>query len=429
MAMANPKFEVCTALLAAYETPNGAKWAMDARAKAGANLRRMGVPSKRDEYWKYTNPASLTELPTPRAALFQVDEAPVFDGIESLNIVFVDGVYDPSQSDDLALNGVEIEPLADALNKDIHWVRDVFGELEANGQNPVDRPLAALNTAVAGQGLVIRATAVIDLPISINYIHTSDISDAMVHHVIKVDEGAHLTILESGPGAARFNSVMEIDVADDAQFHHVRTQGRDHERRSATHMFGRLGAQSIFRSFTMTVNGILTRNESVLEFVGDDAKATIGGASAGDGNGFHHDDTVFVTHASLNCESRQVFKKVLRNGATGVFQGKILVKAGAQKTDGYQISQGLLLDDNSNFLAKPELEIYADDVICSHGSTVGAIDDDALFYLTSRGVPRDQAQDMLILAFLGEAIDEIDNTALADRIHNRLADWMERRRA
>jgi len=109
------------------------------------------------------------------------------------------------------------------------------------------------------------------------------------------------------------------------------------------------------------------------------------------------------------------------------FQGKILVKEDAQKTDGYQISQGLLLDDNSNFLAKPELEIYADDVACSHGSTVGAIDDDALFYLISRGVPRKQAQDMLVLAFLAEAIEEIDNEELAEDILNRLAAWMERR--
>jgi Fe-S cluster assembly protein SufD len=177
----------------------------------------------------------------------------------------------------------------------------------------------------------------------------------------------------------------------------------------------------------MTVNGILTRNDAVLEFNGDNAKATVAGATAGDGESFHHDDTVFITHDAVNCESRQVFKKVLRNGATGVFQGKILVKADAQKTDGYQISQGLLLDDNSNFLAKPELEIYADDVACSHGSTVGAIDEDAIFYLISRGVPRKQAQDMLVLAFLAEAIDEIDSTDLADDINSRLAAWMDRR--
>src|SRR5690606_3251643 len=139
------------------------------------------------------------------------------------------------------------------------------------------------------------------------------------------------------------------------------------------------------KSFTMTANGHLTRNECVIELTGDDAIAHVAGAALGDGD-FIHDDTVFVTHDAVNCESRQVFKKVLRNGATGVFQGKILVKQGAQKTDGYQISQSLLLDDDSQFLAKPELEIYADDVACSHGSTSGAIDEEALFYLRSRGV-------------------------------------------
>ena len=185
-------------------------------------------------------------------------------------------------------------------------------------------------------------------------------------------------------------------------------------------------AEARFKSFTLTVNGRLTRNECVIEFTGDDAHATVAGACAGDGD-FHHDDTVFVTHDAVNCESRQVFKKVLRDGATGVFQGKILVKQGAQKTDGYQISQALLLDDDSQFLAKPELEIYADDVACSHGSTCGAVDATALFYLTSRGVPRREAEGLLILAFLDEAIVEIEDPRLADDIRGRLAAWLARR--
>jgi Fe-S cluster assembly protein SufD len=147
----------------------------------------------------------------------------------------------------------------------------------------------------------------------------------------------------------------------------------------------------------------------------------------GDGD-FHHDDTVFVTHDAVACESRQVFKKVLRNGATGVFQGKILVKPGAQQTDGYQISQALLLDEDAQFLAKPELEIYADDVKCSHGSTSGAIDETALFYLRSRGVPEGPASDLLVLAFLAEALEEIDDEAIAAEIHGRLEGWLARRR-
>jgi Fe-S cluster assembly protein SufD len=152
----------------------------------------------------------------------------------------------------------------------------------------------------------------------------------------------------------------------------------------------------------------------------------VAGACLGDGD-FHHDDTVFITHDAVNCESRQVFKKVLRNGAIGVFQGKILVKAGAQKTDGYQISQSLLLDDDSQFLAKPELEIYADDVACSHGSTSGAIDEQALFYLRSRGVPEAKAVDLLTLSFVAEAIEEIEDSDLAQDILDHLTNTMSAR--
>jgi len=127
----------------------------------------------------------------------------------------------------------------------------------------------------------------------------------------------------------------------------------------------------------------------------------------------------------VNCESRQVFKKVLKNGATGVFQGKILVHPGAQKTDGYQISQGLLLDDDSQFLVKPELEIYADDVACSHGSTCGSVDEDQLFYLTSRGIPAAVAGNMLVLSFLAEAIEEIADEALGQLVLSGLESFLE----
>ena len=421
------KNEISDTLADYFVQPNGADWANNIRSEALVAFNNFGIPTKRDEYWKYTNPQKLTMIPTEPAALFSNDEPPMFESIDRVKIVFVDGILDLSQSDDLILEGATIETLVDATSKDIHWAKDLFGSLEKNGQKPVKRPLAALNTAMAAEGLVIRITDKCKKPLAIRYIHNSETSDALVHNIIKIESNAQFTLLESGAGAARFNSVLEVDVADNADFHHVRTQGRDHERKTVTHIFGRLGKESIFKSFTMTVNGTLTRNDAVLEFTGDNARATVAGATAGDGESFHHDDTVFITHDAVNCESRQVFKKVLRNGATGVFQGKILVKADAQKTDGYQISQGLLLDDNSNFLAKPELEIYADDVACSHGSTVGAIDEDAIFYLVSRGVPRKQAQDMLVLAFLAEAIDEIDSNDLADDINDRLAAWMNRR--
>ncbi|PJF11018.1 Fe-S cluster assembly protein SufD [Pseudorhodobacter sp. MZDSW-24AT] len=425
MALPQAKTDALQARTATL-TAQGTGWLGSARRDAEARLAAMGLPGKRDEYWRYTDPTSLTqEAPVPAALFDAGDEAPAFDGIDAVKLVFVDGVFDAAQSDDPSLAGVEITHLSAADGLDIHWARELYGVLEARGQNPVQRPLATLNTAYATEGFLIRATGKAAMPISFLYHHRSETSDALIHHCIKLDAGAELTVLENGPGAARFTKVMEVDVADGARFHHIRAQGRDHERRAATHVFSRIGEKALFKSFTLTANGCLTRNEQIIELVGDDGVAHVAGAAVGDGT-FHHDDTVFVTHAALRCESRQVFKKVLKNGAVGVFQGKILVKQGAQKTDGYQISQSLLLDGDSQFLAKPELEIYADDVKCSHGSTSGAIDETALFYLQSRGVPKRVAQSLLVLAFLAEAIDEIEDETIAEDIRSRLEGWLQR---
>ncbi|WP_306114404.1 MULTISPECIES: SufD family Fe-S cluster assembly protein [unclassified Roseovarius] len=399
----------------------------EARQAALGRVRSLGLPQGRDEYWKFTRPDTLVQPDAPAASIFKDDETPVFDSFDRLKIVFVDGVFAPDLSDDLSLEGVEIDRLEDVCCTDDHWAEELYGTLEAAGQTPVARPLAALNTAYAGDGVTIRVTGKPSKPISLIYTHEAEDSDVFLHHVIRVESGAEATILENGPAAARFNKCMEIDIADTGILHHIRAQGRDHQRRAVTHMFARLGRESVFKSFTLTANGVLTRNECVIELTGDDALAHVAGACVGDGD-FHHDDTVFVTHDAVNCESRQVFKKVLRNGATGVFQGKILVKEGAQKTDGYQISQSLLLDDDSQFLAKPELEIYADDVVCSHGSTSGAIDEDGMFYLRARGVPKPIATDLLTLAFLAEAVEEIENEDLRDEINTRLQSWLERRR-
>lgn len=426
MALPQPKIDATDARLAALTLPQGG-WVQPARIAALARVQAMGLPSRRDEYWRYTRPDTLVQVEPPQAALFDPGQDSPFAKGERLNIVFVDGVFDAEASDDLSGEGLQIERLADVAQADIHWAQDLYGQLELAGQTPVDRPLAAMNTAFASDGILIRVTGKVSKPVRLLYQHADETSDVMLHHVVKLEEGAALTLLETGPAAARFNKVLEVLIADHAHFHHVRTQGRDHERRAATHVFARLGRESLFKSFTLTANGVLTRNECVIELTGDDASAHVAGACMGDGD-FHHDDTVFITHDAVNCESRQVFKKVLRNGATGVFQGKILVKADAQKTDGYQISQALLLDGDSQFLAKPELEIYADDVACSHGSTTGAIDETALFYLQSRGVPKAVASNLLVLAFLAEAVEEIESDELREEIVGLLEAWLERRR-
>ncbi len=357
------------------------------------------------------------------------DSEPVmFDDVDRLRLVFVDGVFDAEASDDLALDGVQIDTLADADAQPGHWLADAYGTLEASGQTPVARPLAALNTATATNGLAIRVTGVAPRPIHLIHRRRDPAADAVLHHVLRIESGGELTLIETGMTAARANTVMEVDLAAGAKLHHIAAMRTGDGRVAAGHIFGRVGAEASLKSFTLTLNGTMMRNEAVIDIAGDDAIAHVAGAVLGDGAAgpFHHDDTVFVTHGAERCESRQVFKKVLKNGAVGVFQGKILVKHGAQKTDGYQISQALLLDDDSQFLAKPELEIYADDVKCSHGSTTGALDETAMYYLRSRGIDKERATVLLVLSFLADALAEVEDETLRSQIGDRLETWLTR---
>jgi Fe-S cluster assembly protein SufD len=404
--------------LAGLTLPEGDGWLAAARRDALDRLRAVGLPHRRDEYWRYTDPAPLIAS-APLVSGPGSDEDP-FEGVDAFVITIgADGGITVSEG---APEGLEIGTLAQAGATDIHWIRDLYGKREAAGSRPVSRPLAMLNTAFASDGLLLRATGAVARPVHLRY---AKAADPIYRHVVKVEPGATLTVLESGTPGDRSNLVLEAEIAEGAALRHLRIQGADHDRHANTHVFARLATRSTLKSFTLSANGALTRNEAAIELIGDEGTMHVAGAAFGRG-AFHHDDTVFVTHDAEHCESRQVFKKVLRDGATGVFQGKILVKEGAQKTDGYQISQSLLLDDDSVFLAKPELEIYADDVACSHGSTTGAIDETALFYLRSRGVPKREATDLLVLSFLAEALEEIEDEGLRAHVSERLADWLAR---
>lgn len=408
--------------------PEGGGWLRRAREAALDRLRGIGLPERRDEYWRFTSPAPfLTEAAAPAEVFEITDEAIVFSGIDRLKIVFVDGVFDADASDDLAAEGLEISRLSEAGKADIHWAQDIYGVLEARGQEPVARPLAALNAAMASDGVLIRATGRVSRPVSLIYRRCHQSAEAVLRHVIRIEPGAEMTLLENGPVAARYSITTEASVGKGGMLHHVRAQGRDHQRNGSTHLFARLDAGAGLKSFTLSANGRVLRNEAVVWLDGEEGSAHIAGAAMGDGD-FHHDDTVFVAHNAPRCESRQVFKKVLRGGAVGVFQGKILVDQTAQLTDGYQISQSLLMDERSQFLAKPELEIYADDVKCSHGSTSGEIDPDQLFYLRARGVDEGEATNLLVLAFLSEALEEIARDDLAEDIRSRLEGWLARHR-
>ena len=377
----------------------------EAREAALARFNEMGLPEKHHEYWRYSNPKALL---APQGVLGAFH--PIFNKIDGHHI---------ASCHDILIETAALK--VSDINHDNSELQALYGTLEADAHSHYPRPLAAQNSALAQEGLAIHCKAKAEQPLIISY---GEDTSRYIHHIIKIDDDAELTLIEEGAVPLGAVVSFEIFIGKNAKFSHIRNQGRDALRASANYIFATLEENAELRSFTLSSKGRMTRNESFITLQGDHAKAFISGASIGQAAEHHHDDTIFITHDALQGESRQVFKKMLRNGATGVFQGKILVKAGAQKTDGYQISQGLLLDENSQFLAKPELEIYADDVACSHGSTVGAIDEEALFYLTSRGIPKKQAIDFLVLAFLGEAIDEIEHEQYKDIVMSTLENWL-----
>ncbi|MEM9062060.1 MAG: SufD family Fe-S cluster assembly protein [Pseudomonadota bacterium] len=419
-ALADQKRLAAEALLSALPVPmEEAAWAHEVRAKARARLLDQGAPVRRDEYWKYTNPAKLS---SPLALAEPSDEQPAaaeaFGGQPHAR--FVNGRLRQDLSAMPHVEGLAVSSFAEVVKQDISIAREVFGVLEHAGQEKVMRPLAILNTATATDGLVIQAHG------AAGQVHMrSDLigdGASVLRHLIRVEAGAELTLLESGSAS---NTVIEVDVAEGGIFHHIRVQSGARTP-SASHIFARLHTESQFKTFTLSADGEITRNEVVLDLVGEEASGHIAGAVLAQDQS-HVDNTVFVTHSAAHCESRQVFKSVLAGRAKSVFQGKIFVRDGAQKTDGYQISQSVLLNDGAEFLAKPELEIYADDVACSHGSTTGALDPTAMFYLRSRGVRKADAEAMLIAAFADEAIAEIADEDLADTMRAEVARWMSNR--
>lgn len=399
----------------------GAKWARKVTGAARARFLEIGAPIRRDEYWRFTDPGPVTR-PPDGDAIAEAADPDVFDSVDAIRVSLKGSEF---RVESELPEGIEIESLRAVCASDGHWARESLGRLEAAGQTPVARPLAALNSALIGEGLVIRASAPVERPVLFSQDAGAQGGVAYGRVLVRVESGARLLLLEQEQSPHARNSVLEADLADNSRLDHIRAQIAD-GRIETTASFVRLGAGANFRGFALSTDGELTRNETVLTLAGEAARGHVAGGVLGRARSVS-DNTIFVTHAAPGCESRQVFKSVLDDRARSVFQGKVLVRDVAQQTDGYQISQAVLLDQRSEFDSKPELEIYADDVKCSHGSTAGALDESALFYLRARGVTRRESESLLVAAFLEEAIAEIGHEAVADRIRELSARWMARR--
>jgi len=406
------------------------------REKAFSDFEARGLPHRRVEEWKYTDlravmrDAKPLALPPDAGAKARATQADTLVGdIDRRRIVFVDGVFAPELSDLTDLEtGLSIGSMAEALAQGDPQVAAHLGKVAAN-----DNVAVALNTAFMGDGAVIRIAEgiIVEHPIHLEFITAGEKPAAtFTRSLVVVERGARAMVVESYAGPAgqdyQVNSALELVIADNAHVDHIKLIGEGADALHLSSLMAAVGAHARFNDFTFTVGGSTVRNQLFLQFNGEDTIARIHGANLLKGRQ-HADTTLVAEHAVGHCQSRELFKSVLDDDSRGVFQGKIIVKQDAQKTDAKMLANALLLSETAEADAKPELEIFADDVVCGHGATAGALDEDLLFYLKARGIPQNEAESLLIQAFIGDAVEGIEHAGLREVLMERVAAWLAAR--
>ena len=408
----------------------------DGRVKAFSDFIEVGLPHRRVEAFKYTDLRAAMREAAPFAERPSVDEAKAalasaeaFAALDAVRIAIVNGHVVPEASDlDRLPEGVEVVTTAEA-HVSGHQLLGHLSPVPLAMENPVYR----LNTAFLTDGVLIRvaANASVDRPIHLRFVTAGEGAVATATRtLVVVEEAASCTIFETHEGpngvASQLNDVVEFVVADRAKVDHVRFNGTGDGALALSTLTARLGQHVSFDSFNAVIGGAISRHQVYVTFTGDHTLANINGATMIKARQ-HADSTLVATHAGLHCTSRELFKTVIDGDATGVFQGKIIVEPQAQKTDGRMMSASLLLSDGATMNNKPELEIFADDVQCAHGATSGALDEDLLFYIMARGVPKAEAESLLIQAFLGEAIEGVAHEGARESLIASVEGWLRAR--
>jgi len=322
--------------------------------------------------------------------------------------------------------GVEAVSLAHALEKPPSWLKTALAQV-----NPrEDDPVLALNTALMTGGVALRigAGVTLDKPIHVILLDgKGEPASTVTRNVVVLEPGSSATLVESygslGVRGLQRNAATELRVGDKAALRHVKLQREGEDALHLSTWLVALGADARYDAFQFSTGASVARNQIYARFAGEGSVLDISGAFLMRGRQ-HCDTTLLVEHRVPRCTSREFFKGVLDGEARGIFQGKIIVSPGAQKTDGKQMAGALLLSEAAEFDSKPELEIFADDVVCGHGSTSGQIDEDLLFYLESRGIPEAEARALLIQAFVGEALERVEDEALRDALVRAAAAWL-----
>ena len=383
----------------------------------------LGLPHRRIEEWKYTDLRTvLKDTAPPAAENTKVTVADLIVGmgpwmdVDAARIVFVNGRYRKALSNLAGAESVRVVPLSEGF------------ELASETADAV----TALNTAFVTDGARVEIPAGVSLEVPLYVIELSASAEARtstVRHTVQVGAKARATIVElylTLPGSAQDtlnNTMVQVTVGDGAALTHVKAVSEGARGTHLSNWMVTLGKDSHYRGFQMTAGVALVRNGIGVTYGGEDSKLDLSGVFLGRGSD-HIDTTLVVDHAVPGCESRELFAGVLDGRARGIFQGKIIVRPHAQKTDGKQMARVLMLSPDAEFDSKPELEIYADDVVCGHGSTAAEIDADLLFYCRSRGIPEREARAMLVESFIGEAIDKVEHEGLRGVLAKLARQWL-----
>ena len=404
----------------------GADWLDGLRHSGAKRFAGLGLPNRRIEDWKYTDLRTLAaeDFQTPGAA----GDTAIGDlGLETAGrrAVFVNGAFDAGLSDlsDLP-DGVQLVPLAQAMAQSSQMLQAYLGRVASLQR----KHFVALNTAWLTDGMVLFVAdgVTVEQPIEIVFAGNPGDSRAAWHprNLIVLNPGASTTLVERhiGSGTYLANSVSEIVLAAGAHLRHYKIQD---EAADAFHIATteiRASANAAYENFCLMAGSATARNQIAIELQAEGATCKLNGAYLGRSNQ-QLDTTTLIDHAAPDCTSTEIYKGVLDDRSKGVFQGRVVVRKDAQRTNGHQNNRTLLLSDRAEIDTKPELEIYADDVQCGHGATAGELDDNALFYLRARGIPLEEARGLLIDAFVDGAIDEITDEAVRDVFRAHASAW------
>ena len=411
-------------------------WLGPARAGAAERFAAQGLPDRRVEDWRYTNLSHLAGLeldwtPAPADVAKESLPALVFGRDADCRLVLVNGQVKPALSTVPVLpEGTLLISLADALAAGHPGVADLLKRRVATDCGP----LKALNDSWLEDGyvLIVPDGVTVGMPIEILSVGTGGALPPAYQprNLILAGAGSRVTVVEHHVGLCIggyfANLVTDVAAGPDAIVRHCKVQDESREAIHVALLNAALDRGAMFDSFCFTLGGRVSRNELRVSLDGPGANCRLNGAYLVGGHQ-HCDHTTAVDHAAPETHSDQLYKGVLDGRARGVFQGKVTVRQDAQKVEGHQMSRALLLSETAEVNTKPELFIHADDVQCSHGATAGDLDAGALFYLRSRGVPEAQARQLLVEAFLNEAIDAVALAGMRLPVERNVARWMAER--